>query len=213
MERVKLPIIFLACSGFLWIAMLIPTLALPKSESFIFFQLPHNSASTHFANVFTELGNGLTLALIAIGIAIFKKLKWGIILFLGFSISGIGVQVVKRTVFKEEARPVAWFENKQIDLEVPEHINPRRRFSFPSGHSTTAAVLFTFLAFRMNKRWGQIVLSILLFSVAYSRIYLFQHFPVDVLAGIGIGISFQCLLEYSLGNKMKSPVYQKSIKK
>ena len=213
MERVKLPIIFLACSGFLWIAMLIPTLALPKSESFIFFQLPHYPASTHFANVFTELGNGLTLALIAIGIAIFKKLKWGIILFLGFSISGIGVQVVKRTVFKEEARPVAWFENKQIDLEVPEHINPRRSFSFPSGHSTTAAVLFTFLAFRMNKRWGQIVLSILLFSVAYSRIYLFQHFPVDVLAGIGIGISFQCLLEYSLGNKMKSPVYQKSIKK
>lgn len=213
MERVKLPIIFLACSGFLWIAMLIPTLALPKNESFLFFQLPHNSASTHFANVYTEIGNGLALVLIAISIAVFKKLNWGIILFLGFSISGIGVQVVKRTFFKDEARPVAWFENKQIDLAVPEYIHARRSFSFPSGHSTSAAVLFTFLAFRMNIKWSQIVLSILLFSVAYSRIYLYQHFPADVLAGIGTGISFQCLLEYSLKNKMKSPVYQKSIKK
>ena len=61
-----------------------------------------------------------------------------------------------------------------------------RDFSFPSGHSVagfTAAVII----FRHNRRWG-IPALILAALIAFSRLYLYVHFPTDVLAGILIGI-------------------------
>lgn len=57
---------------------------------------------------------------------------------------------------------------------------------FPSGHSVagfTAAVII----FRHNRRWG-IPALILAALIAFSRLYLYVHFPTDVLAGILIGI-------------------------
>lgn len=61
-----------------------------------------------------------------------------------------------------------------------------RDYSFPSGHSLagfTAAVII----FRHNRRWG-IPALILASLIAFSRLYLYVHFPTDVLAGILLGI-------------------------
>ena len=64
--------------------------------------------------------------------------------------------------------------------------------SFPSGHSATAFILFFLTAyFFSNKKvlWMGAVYAIL---CGYSRIYLGQHFPIDVAGGIIAAIlSFQ----------------------
>jgi len=61
-------------------------------------------------------------------------------------------------------------------------------FSFPSGHSassfTAATVLFYF-----NKKVG-IAALLLAFLISFSRIFLFVHYPSDVLVGIILGINF-----------------------
>ena len=57
--------------------------------------------------------------------------------------------------------------------------------SFPSGHSLVsfegAVCIFLF-----NRKWGipALMLAVL---IAFSRLYLFVHFPTDVLAGIIMG--------------------------
>ncbi|WP_296112951.1 phosphatase PAP2 family protein [uncultured Anaerococcus sp.] len=60
--------------------------------------------------------------------------------------------------------------------------------SFPSGHTSYA---FTFAAIitRLNKNKALIVFTdILAILMAISRIYLYVHFPTDVLAGAVFGI-------------------------
>ena len=70
-------------------------------------------------------------------------------------------------------------------------------YSFPSGHSLSAFIAATVLL-RQDKRMGipALVLAALL---AFSRLYLFVHFPSDVLAGvllgIAVGLGVSCLGE------------------
>ena len=60
--------------------------------------------------------------------------------------------------------------------------------SFPSGHTTTAFAIFTLLMlFAKNRNWGYACVT-LAWLAGYSRCYLFQHFPVDVLGGATIGM-------------------------
>jgi undecaprenyl-diphosphatase len=73
-----------------------------------------------------------------------------------------------------------------IDQSVTLLVKPPTDYSFPAGHSAAsfaAAVSFV----QYNRKWGSaaIVLATL---IAISRLYLFIHFPTDVLVGILVGI-------------------------
>jgi len=61
--------------------------------------------------------------------------------------------------------------------------------SFPSGHSATAFAFCFCIAFFVKKRIIQFFLFILAFLIGFSRVYLSQHFFVDVLFGSLIGIT------------------------
>ncbi|WP_064496475.1 phosphatase PAP2 family protein [Methanocaldococcus jannaschii] len=63
--------------------------------------------------------------------------------------------------------------------------------SFPSGHTTLAFTLATSLLF-YSKKLGILFLSWAII-VAYSRVYVGVHYPLDVLAGMIIGIFCGCL--------------------
>ena len=59
-------------------------------------------------------------------------------------------------------------------------------FSFPSGH-TNASFVFATVIFCINKKWG-VGAFVLAALIAFSRLYLYVHYPTDVLAGIVCGI-------------------------
>ena len=79
-------------------------------------------------------------------------------------------------------------------------------YSFPSGHSQSASVLFFFLAeqFRSKKAYLLALLGALLVGV--SRLYLGVHYPKDVIVGIllGFGIVWLCCRCLQVLNR---PVY------
>lgn len=71
-------------------------------------------------------------------------------------------------------------------------------YSFPSGHTSASFAATTVL---MIKRWkGRYVALVLAILIAFSRLYLYVHYPTDVLAGIivGVGAGYFAVKLYSL---------------
>ena len=75
---------------------------------------------------------------------------------------------------------------KTISLLIP----AQHDFSFPSGHTIASFEAATVLLIH-NRKMGipAIILAVL---IAFSRLYLYVHYPTDVLASVvlGIGIAF-----------------------
>lgn len=71
-----------------------------------------------------------------------------------------------------------------------------RDFSFPSGHTMSsfaaASVLLT------EQKWLGIPAVLLASLIAFSRLYLYVHYPSDVLVGIALGISCGFLAKKTL---------------
>lgn len=72
-----------------------------------------------------------------------------------------------------------------LDQSVALLIANPRDFSFPSGHTLVSfeAAVSIFL-YRRTWGWWALALAAL---IAFSRLYLFVHFPTDVLAGAVLG--------------------------
>lgn len=74
-------------------------------------------------------------------------------------------------------------------------------YSFPSGHSFTATVLFGIAAYYAYIHlpvgpdiWASAGLALLAFAVGYARIYLGAHYVLDVLGGWVLGFASLALL-------------------
>ncbi|NQV41686.1 MAG: phosphatase PAP2 family protein [Candidatus Marinimicrobia bacterium] len=87
--------------------------------------------------------------------------------------------------------------------DVIEHLVHADDWSFPSGHSQGAMVLWGWLAYELKDKRGYLVAAILIAGVGFSRIYLGVHYPIDVLGGFLIG--FLTLFVYSWLLKLSPP--------
>ena len=75
-----------------------------------------------------------------------------------------------------------------VNTAVTLLIQAPKDFSFPSGHSQASFSVAT-AVFMWKKKWG---IPALIFAslIAFSRMYLYVHYPTDVLAGILFGVTF-----------------------
>lgn len=73
--------------------------------------------------------------------------------------------------------------------------------SFPSGHTLCCFEAATVLMFNVKKLGiPALIIAIL---VAFSRLYLYVHYPTDVLAGIILGILFGILATFIVNKVIK----------
>lgn len=90
------------------------------------------------------------------------------------------------------------------------HLVEEKGFSFPSGHSLAVTIMVGTLIVIFSQRikntvWRkivQILLSLYIFSVLVSRIYLGVHYPSDVIASlcVGLGVLF---MEFPFYDKLR----------
>jgi len=129
----------------------------------------------------TYLGSGGLLWIVTALVLLIKRKyrKHGIVL----SMSLIMCLIIGNIMLKPliaRIRPCDVNEAIQLLIKRPTD------FSFPSGH-TLSGVASTVVIFHMNRKIG-IVAMILAILVAFSRLYLYVHYPSDILGGIIIGI-------------------------
>lgn len=156
-----------------------------KSVTFKALNSYHPGLLNEFFINLTFMGDGIfALCLSALYLFYFKRKQQALALFSAFLLSGIIVQVVKNLV--HAPRPKLFFEAGQY-LHFIDGVTLSNNASFPSGHTTTTfAVATVLLLFLKNKQW-QLPLLLLAALIGYSRIYLAQHFLLDVMIGAVIG--------------------------
>ena len=94
------------------------------------------------------------------------------------------------------------FQEQYNNVVVPLLISGLSDFSFPSGH-TIASFEAAVALLCGNKKLG-IPALILAFLVAFSRLYLYVHYPTDVIFSIFLGTAF-AFLGYWLAGKIVKP--------
>ena len=141
----------------------------------------HNPILDSIMLFITSLGNDGWLWL-AIGVVclLFKKhRKMGLQLLLSMLCTYILGNLILKNVF---ARP----RPCDIDTAVTLLLSRPHGHSFPSGHSINSMVAAVAL-FLNNKKIG-IPAVVIAALIGFSRLYLFVHFPTDVLGGFAIAI-------------------------
>ena len=82
--------------------------------------------------------------------------------------------------------PRPWVLDPNFDI-VESAREAATGYSFPSGHTQSAVGTFGGLARMTKKNWLRWVLVVLVLLVAFSRMYLGVHTPLDVGVSLGIG--------------------------
>jgi membrane-associated phospholipid phosphatase len=176
----------------LWTSFLVWVLMQGKKESFLLINLNHTEVLDVLIPSSTYLGDGIFAVVLGL-LLMFKNYRASFVVLTAFLVSGILAQFLKLVVFPDMLRPLAFFEELGIDIHTIEGIKMRRHYSFPSGHTTSAFSKFMSLIILFQKNWLSAILLLLACLAGYSRIYLGQHFPEDVLFGSMIGTSIAIL--------------------
>ncbi len=100
-----------------------------------------------------------------------------------FLIISVATAVIITTSLKYTIQRPRPFETYTFIEKVTSGGSP----SFPSGHTTDAFVIATALSLAFPRKWIVIPFYLWAMAIAYSRMGLGVHYPVDVLVGIIIG--------------------------
>jgi membrane-associated phospholipid phosphatase len=134
--------------------------------------------------MFTNVGNGFVVIALMIFLLIRKKTGWVLQIGISLLISGLLVQMIKH--FMPSPRPVIFFAAGTVHYILG--VTRTGHSSFPSGHTATAFMLTTLLALYFPGPKPGLIFLIIAVLTGYSRVYLSQHFPIDVLAGSLAGL-------------------------
>jgi membrane-associated phospholipid phosphatase len=179
-------------------------LTFSKPELHIF----SNQFNSPFFDVFfkyiTYLGDGAMIAILTI-VLLFVRYRYAIIFLSGSLLTAGIVNLLKRVVFNDVFRPSKYFElYENYQLHFVDGVNLHAVHSFPSGHTGTAFNVFFMLALITPNKLLKLFLFFTAAIVAYSRVYLSQHFLIDITAGSFLGTSIILLLFWWLSKWEKS---------
>ena len=131
----------------------------------------------------TKLGNAgmIWIVLAVILLLIPKTRKTGIIILAALCIDLVVCNGILKNLF---ARIRPCDVNTQIQLLIARPDD----FSFPSGHTAASFAAVAALYFSGERKLWKPAL-VLACLIAFSRLYLYVHYPTDILGGILVGIA------------------------
>lgn len=176
-------LIFLIIGGLLaWLV--------PYGTEILFFNDFRYEPWNSLFHFLTQCGEAIAFVLFGIPLLFWKPRYVAVLALVG------GLSMPLNFAFKHYMgvdRPITYFEkniaSKQPVL-VPGVLLNRGQTSFPSGHSMAAFALFSLLGLMLppkQRKWG-LFFSTLAILTAISRVFLVQHFLIDIVVGAILGM-------------------------
>ena len=118
-------------------------------------------------------------------VGLYKKDKAFILM--NFLMSTLLIQFAKNFIFTTAMRPMAsGLDATQIHTVPGVEIHTFN--SFPSGHTATAFTLFLLTTYLFPNKYVLSIGIVYAIVCGYSRVYLAQHFPLDLAGGIFVAL-------------------------
>lgn len=140
----------------------------------------------------TEFG-AFPLIAATIVVTLFFRYRIAMTATVATTLASLLTQVGKRLVWPDSPRPKVFFADTDL-LHLVDGVHLHSAHSFPSGHTAGAFALFITLALFAAKPAYKLLFLLAACLVGYSRMYLSQHFLIDVTVGSAIGAGSALLI-------------------
>jgi membrane-associated phospholipid phosphatase len=158
-----------------------------KNEFFLLLNNDWGKTADFIFKYLTYLGDGWLWLVWVIVIVVFKKYRLLPFFISVVLLSTLFTQLGKHVIFPDELRPsLALAKNSTVHFV--NGVTPLSLNSFPSGHTATAFCFALIIALLVPGRALMLISLAAALLVGYSRIYLGQHFPLDVAGGILVAV-------------------------
>lgn len=157
-----------------------------KNELFLLLNNNLGAVGDILFTIITFLGDGAIWAVLLFVFIKYNKQNIPL-LIAAFVICTLLVQVCKYVIIPEAFRPIKAIEATHL-IHIVKGMEPHETASFPSGHTSAAFSFFLIGCLLVHQKWIVPVGFIYAILVGYSRVYLAQHFPFDVAAGMLVGV-------------------------
>ena len=155
----------------------------------------HSSEADFLFKIITS-GAEITIPILFLGYLIWKKSDLLKSYVISYIFSTVIVQFLKLVVFKDALRPLAYFKGQGHAWHLVQNLMINEYNSMPSGHTSAAWFMCFWISLVAQKPILTVLIIFYAMLVAYSRVYLFQHFPVDTAVGAMIGTGVSLLVYY-----------------
>ena len=153
---------------------------------------------------FSEIGGIIPIMIFCFIMFVRRKTRRiGLIMLLAVLVGTVASAYVKDYVVERE-RPDLEYIGSELPIKIEGDTTVLGgQGSFPSGHVIRASVIAFVLGYVISDRFprGWVLLWIFPACMALSRVYLLQHYPMDVLGGILFGV----IIAGVLSSKLKLP--------
>ena len=182
-KKIKIGLLLTSITG---VGLIVISIFFGRENFFLQLNGDGGKSADIFFTLCTSFGEAISWLIVAVLFYIYQKDKF-ILYFASLILSTILTQFIKHIFFENVNRPTSVISDLSQIHMVP-GVELHTANSFPSGHTATAFTIFLIGCFLINKKWFIPVGFIAALLVGYSRIYLAQHFPIDVGGGMLVAV-------------------------
>ncbi len=142
-----------------------------------------------------------------LALGLFTQRRYFVAIILSLAICALVIVLTKYVFFANQARPSVWLNSSGFKYHIVAGIRLHSNGSFPSGHTMAAFCTMALAAFVSKKWWTQLLFFIIALLSGYSRVYVAQHYFLDIYVGGLVGFTIAWLCFSIFENKFKTPYW------